>query len=1093
MFLSELSVRRPVFATVMSLVLVVLGIMALSRLQVRQYPDIDPPVVSISTSYRGASAAVIDAEVTKRLVDQLSGIEGIRTIESTSSDESSRIDVEFTLGRSLDLAAADVRDQISRARRNLPDDIDNPIVTKASSDAFPIMWITLTSPTRSPLELTDLASRSLAEPLSIVSGVAGVRIGGQRRYAIRIWLDREAMAARRITVDDIAARLEAENAELPAGRIESVDREFSVRALSRLRTPDEFAALVLRDESAAPAATPEGRNASRTGSGGGGGGRVRLGDVARVELEAENDRSGFWLNGQQAVSIGIIRQSNSNTIDVANAVRAELDRLRAALPVDVEMRVASDDSLFIRASIREVAVALGIAVFLVILVILIFLRSLRAMIIPAVAIPVSLISTAVILLILGFSINVLTLLAAVLAIGLVVDDAIVVLENTDRRIRAGEPPAVAAVRGAREVGFAVIATTAVLVAVFVPISFLTGKVGRLFTEFGITLAASVIVSSFVALTLGPMLASTLLRPIARKDPSAPRPSLLRRILGLPAAAAAIAMGMYRATIAGTLRLGWVGAILVIIVGSGAAVLYQALPKELTPVEDQGRFFISLETPEGASLAATTAQVRKVESILDNYRGEGRPLATVLSIVAPGWGGASAVNTARIIVRPKPWSERDMAQQDIVRELQPQLMAIPGARIVAINPPGLGIRGGGQPIQYALGAPDFESARQWSQILVDTLRDDPRFVNLRAEFESTKPQLQVEIDRVRAFSLGLNVRQIGLALQGFLGGREVTEFYDRGELYKVILQASPDDRSNPSDLSNIYVRSSSGALIPLASVVTLTEAGVVRDLRRVNRSPSVVISGSIGQGASLGSALDTLDAAVAERLPPEARVNYLGESLEYRDSSSQLFITFGLALLIVYLVLAAQFESFIHPITILVAVPLAVTGGLGALMITGISLNIYSQIGLILLVGLVAKNGILLVEFANQLRARGMSIPEAARGAAEIRLRPILMTTISTVLGAMPLVLAQGAGAEGRRAIGIVVVGGMVFATALTLLVIPALYTLLARLTSPSNKAAARLEALLLEHAEHPHAEPTGNGHARPAHAGLRPTLAGRGS
>jgi multidrug efflux pump len=1043
MFLSDVSVRRPVLAMVMSMVLVVLGIVALTRLQVRQYPDVDPPVVSISTSYRGASAAVIDAEVTKRLVDQLSGIEGIRTIESTSSDENSRIDVEFALGRPLDLAAADVRDQISRARRNLPADIDDPIVTKASSDAFPMMWITLTSASRSPLELTDMAQRALAEPLSIVSGVASVRIGGQRRYAIRIWLDREAMAARRVTVDDIAARLEAENTELPAGRIESIEREFTVRAMSRLRTPEEFASLVLRDEGAT---------------------RVRIGDVAHVELEAENDRSGFWLNGQQAVSLGIVRQSNANTIDVADAVRAELERLRPSLPPGVELRIASDDSLFIRASIREVVIALSIAVALVVIVIFLFLRSLRAIIIPAVAIPVSLISTAVFLLALGFSINVLTLLAAVLAIGLVVDDAIVVLENNFRRIKEGEPPPVAAVRGTREVGFAIIATTAVLVAVFVPISFLTGKVGRLFTEFGITLAAAVCISSFVALTMGPMLTSKLLRapPVGTGEsqgPQAARPAW-RRLRRYPTALTAGAFGLYKFAIARTLRLGWVGAVLAISVGATAALLYRALPKELTPTEDQGRFFISLEAPEGASLAATTAQVRQVEQILEPYRREGGPIATVLSIVAPGWGGAAAVNTARIIVRPRPWHERSISQQQIVRELQPKLMAIPGARIVAINPPGLGIRGGGQPVQYALGAPDFESARAWSQTLVDALSDHPTFVNLRAEFENTKPQLLVEIDRARAFNLGLNVRQIGLALQGFLGGREVTEFYDRGELYKVILQARPDDRSSPSDLSNIYVRSATGALIPLSSIVTLRETGVVRDLRRVNRSPSVVISSSLASGASLGSALDILDRTVAQRLGPEARVNYLGESLEFREASTQLFITFGLALLIVYLVLAAQFESFIHPLTILIAVPLAVTGGLGALMATGLTLNIYSQIGLILLVGLVAKNGILLVEFANQLRARGLTIPDAARRAAEIRLRPILMTTISTVLGAMPLVLASGAGAEGRRAIGTVIVGGMLFATVLTLFIIPALYTLLARFTSPSNAAAARLEALL---------------------------------
>jgi multidrug efflux pump len=1052
MLLSDVAVRRPVFATVINLILIVLGGVAISRLQVRQYPDVDPPVVSIATNYRGASAAVIDAEVTKRIVDQLSGIEGIRTIESTSSDEASRIDVEFTLGRDLDLAAADVRDQISRARRDLPTDIDDPVVTKASSDASPIMWITLTSPTMSQLELTDLADRVLSEPLSIVSGVASIRIGGQRRYAIRIWLDREAMAARRVTVDDIAARLEAENAELPAGRIESIDREFSVRARSRLSTPEEFGALVIRDEGAS---------------------RVRLGDVARVELAAENERSGFFLNGQQAVSIGIIRQSNSNTIAVADAVKAELDRLRPSLPSDIEMRIASDDSNFIRESIKEVVVSLLIAVGLVVLVILAFLGSLRATIIPSVAIPVSVVATGIVLLALGYTVNVLTLLAAVLAIGLVVDDAIVVLENIDRRIKEGEPPMVAAVRGAQEVGFAVIATTVVLVAVFVPISFLTGKVGRLFNEFGITLAASVVFSGLVALTLGPMLSSRLLRA-HRGGESKRQPSVIRGIMAGPRAVVRASSRAYSWSIAHSLRLGWLGAVAVVVIGGLAYFIFQALPKELTPVEDQGRFVINVDAPEGATLEFTTAQVREVEAILRPYLEPNGPIATVLSVVSPGWGGAASVNSARVVVRPKAWHDRTISQQELVKELQPRLMAIPGARIIAVNPAGLGIRGNSQPIQYALGAPDFESAREWSQALVASLADNPAFVNLRAEFESTKPQIQVDIDRVRAFNLGLNVRQIGQALQGFLGGREVTEYYDRGELYQVILQANPADRSNPGDLSNIYVRSSSGALIPLSTVVTLTESGVVRDLRRVNRSPSVLISGSVAPGSSLGEALDIMDRAVAETLPPEARVSYLGESLEFRESSGQLYVTFGLALLIVYLVLAAQFESFIHPITILVAVPLAVTGGLGALALAGLSLNIYSQIGLILLVGLMAKNGILVVEFANQLRERGLGIREAAQKAAEIRLRPILMTSISTVLGAVPLVIATGAGAEGRRAIGTVVVGGMIFSTVLTLFIVPALYTLLARLTPVRNAAAEALDRDLargkshgVDHKSHP--------------------------
>ena len=1030
MLISTVSVKRPVFAGVVSTVILVFGLISLTRLEVRQYPDVEAPVVSVSTNYRGASAAIVDAEVTKRLLDQLSGIEGIRTIESTSNDGSSRINIEFNLNRDLDLAAADVRDQISLARDNLPLDADEPIVRKASSDASPVMWLSLTSDRLDNLELTDFASRRLEERLSLIDGVSRVRIGGERRYAIRIWLDPVAMAARGVTVADITQRIESENLELPSGRLESSLRELSVRSLTRLQNPDEFKRLVIRQ-------TPTGP--------------VRLADVAEIALDAEDDRTDFRVNGGTAVSLGIIRQSNANTIDVTRAVREEVEVVRQTLPDGVNLQIASDDSIYIRQSIIGVAITIAIALTLVVFVIVGFLRSFRAALVPAIAIPVSVLGTVTLLYAAGFSINVLTLLAAVLAIGLVVDDSIVVLENIDRRIRNGEPRLAAAVHGASEVGFAVISTTVVLVAVFVPLAFLTGRVGRLFTEFGLTLAGSVVISSFTALTLGVMLSSQFLRKKhkARNTDEARSRSIPSRLLNL-----------YGSSVDSAIRLRWLSVVVALAITGAAAYFYLQLPRELTPVEDQGRFIVALEAPEGASLGYTIQQTRRVEEILNERAGPNGPIHRIITIVAPGWGGANQVNTARIIVRLVDWSERDISQQQLVAELGPRLRAIPGARVIPINPAGFGIRGTGEPINYAIGGPDFETAREWAEIVVDRAAGDPLFEGLRMDFEQTRPQLSITIDRERAIDLGVDVRTIGQTLQTFLGGREVTEFFDRGELYNVILQARAPDRITPSDLDNLYVRAQSGQLVKLSNFVSLEKAGTVRDLTRINRVPSVIITGAVGQGASLGAALDRLDEIVRNDLPAGASVNYLGESLEYRDASLQLFITFGLALLLVYLALAAQFESIVHPFTILVSVPLAVTGGLATLLYTGASLNIYSQIGLILLIGLMAKNGILLVEFANQCRARGMSLEEAAREAAMLRFRPIMMTAISTILGSIPLMLASGAGAEGRQAIGLVIVGGMTFATFLTLFLIPSLYTLLGQLTQPSGATERRLREQL---------------------------------
>ncbi len=1040
MFLTDTSVKRPVLATVASLVLVVLGLASAGRLEVRQYPDVDPPVVSISTTYRGAPPEVVDADITKRIIDQLSGVEGIRLIDATSSEASSNIDVEFELSRDLDLAAADVRDRVARVRSQLPDGIDDPVVSKASADSQPIMWISLTSETWDRLQLTDYADRVLAENLAIVDGVASIRIGGERRQAVRIWLNPEEMAARAITVPDIVSRLRAENVEVPAGRLESKAREFSLRITSRLSTPEEFRDLVIRDD---------------------GGARVRLGDIARIELGAEEERNYFLVNGKAAVGLGIIRQSDANTVEVAENVKRELARLEPTFPEAVTLSMSFDSSLFIKASIREVVVSLTIAIGLVVAVILVFTGSVRASLLPIVSIPVALTATMTVLYALGFSINVLTLLAGVLAIGLLVDDAIVVLENIERRIRGGESPLEAAFKGSRQVGFAVIATTVVLVAVFVPIAFLTGRVGRLFTEFAITIAVSVAFSSFVALTLGPVICAKVLKAGKKKDGTGGK-----KRKGPVGRALAAVSALYARAVGWSIAARWVFPVVTAGVVAYAGWLLVRLPGEVAPTEDQGSFLIFIESPEGASIEYTASQVDRVLEEIRAYDPEEEIVNRTISIVPGFGGGGRSVSRGVVIARMPDWSERDVSQQQAVRDLFPRLAALPGAVVFPVNRPSLGVRSATQPVQVAVGGPDFESAQRWSQELFDAAKGDPAIMNLKSDYDPTQPRITVNVDRAKASNVGVDISDIGVALQTFFGGLEVTDYFDRGELYEVILRADAPDRSGPADFEKVYLRGSSGvgagggdgpgALVPLSNLITLEETGVVRELKRINRLPSVQLTASVAPDSSLGDALDMVQERAAAILPDRAQLNFLGPSLEYIESSATLYVTFGLALVLVYLVLAAQFESFADPVTILITVPLAAAGGLTAIWASGDSLNIYTQIGLVMMIGLTAKNGILMVEFANQLRREGKELREAAVEASVIRLRPILMTAISTILGAVPLVLASGAGAEGRRAIGWVVVGGMSFSALLTLFITPAVYVILGRLTDPAHSAEAKL-------------------------------------
>ncbi|WP_372982307.1 efflux RND transporter permease subunit [Marinobacter sediminum] len=1025
MILSDVSIKRPVFATVISLLIVVFGLAALLGLPVREYPDIDPPEVSISTDYTGAAAEVVDTQITQVIEGAISGIEGIRSIESSTEQGESRTSIEFSTDRDVDIAANDVRDAVSRVANQLPEEADPSVVRKADSDARPMMWVTLRSDVWDSAELSDFADRALADRLSVLDGVADVFIGGERRYAIRVWLDRERLAARDITVAEVEAALRSNNVELPAGSVDSSTRTFTVRAEGRVSTVEEFQRLVIRRD---------------------GNELLRLGEVANVEMGVESDVGRLRANGQTAIGMGIIRQSKANTVAVSDAVQAELENIRETLPPEVTIAESYDESIFIRASIKEVVITLAIAVSLVILVIFLFLRSWRATLIPAVTIPVAVIGAFIGLGFLGFSINVLTLLAVILAIGLVVDDAIVMLENIQRRIDNGEPPLLASYRGAKQVAFAVIATTLTLVAVFVPISFMGGNVGRLFAEFGFTLAAAVVVSSVVALTLAPMLCSKWLR-------HSPETAEGHRLW---AASEKVLDGLthgYQRLLRFSLNqpglllgLGLAGMIL-------AAVVYPQLPQELAPTEDRGIIIMPTSAPRGSTVEFTDHYVRQAEAELLPYLKSG-VADRLLSIV----GFRDEEDNAFMIMGLAPWEERSTKQQQITSELRGKLSQISGIRTVAVNPSGLGQRGFNQEVQFVVAGPDYESVQAWSDELVERAKDNPNLLNLDTDFELTRPELRVSIDRERAADLDITVEDVGLTLQTMLASRQVTTYLDRGREYDVIVQAADADRATPADLGQIFLRPrEGGALIPMQALVSIKETGANPDLRRIDRLPAVVISASLADGYDLGSALNYLNNLAVDNLPPEARVSYQGLSREFQESSAAIYLTFGLAFVIVFLVLAAQFESWIHPLIIMLSVPLAVTGALLALWWSGISLNIYSQIGIIMLLGLMAKNGILIVEFANQLRDRGYAVKDAILAGASLRFRPVLMTTISTVFGAVPLVIATGAGAESRAAIGVVILGGLVFATTLTLFIIPVLYNLLARFAKSANAVEKELE------------------------------------
>lgn len=1017
MKLSDISIRRPVLASMMSAALVLFGVIGFLRLPVREFPDVDAPVVSVTTSLRGANPRVIESTVTEVLEEELSTIPGLRTITSSSAEEVSTIILEFTLERDLEAAAQDVRDKVSRVRGRLPEEIQEPVVTKQDADANPFFWLALHGENYDLLQLSDVADRIVKPKLQTVKGVGRAIIFGERRYSMRIWLSASQLAAHDLTVQDVAAAVHSRNVEIPAGRIESERREFTVRSLGELKTPEEFRNLTV---------------SNRDGQ------LVRLSDISQVELGPENERSTLRFNGISAVAIGVVRQSKANLIAISDAVRAELPRIQAALPPGISLEVAYDGATFVRSSIREAQQALVLAAFLVVGIIFVFLRNMRATIIPGLAIPTSITAAFGLLFFLGFSINNLTLLALILAIGIVVDDAIIVMENAYRhQEELGENPTEAATKGTREIAFAVIATTVALVAVFTPLAFLTGTTGRLFNEFGLALAGAVVISSFVALSLTPMLCAKILKV----------PKSHGRVFRM------LERGFVRLAHRYELTLSWAMRHRAVVLGGAAAtvglafVVFNNLKREFIPPEDRG-FFISFTiAPEGSSLEYTDGYQQRLEEILSRTDD----IEMYFSIV--GWG--NRVSNGIMFARLTDWDERDRSVQDVISEVQPQYFAIPGVLAFANNPPAFGFN---SPVQFVVRHPDFDQLGTLMDEFVGRARQIPGLINVDTDLRVNKPELTVTYDRDRAEDLGVPIRDVSGTLQTMLGGQRISTFTRGNKIYEVIAQLKPEERATPGDMTDLYTRGRDGGLVALDAVARIEEGVGPRQLNRFGRVPAFTLSASLAPGFTLGEALDSLNAVAAEILPQEGSTALAGESRELEESGTALYFAFVLALVVVYMVLAAQFESLLHPFTVLLSVPLAVTGALVALYLAGSTLNLYSQIGMILLIGIVTKNSILLVEYANQLKAKGLATVDAMLQSGKIRLRPILMTSVATIIAMLPIALGLGAGSTSRRPLGYAIIGGLMFSTVLTLYLVPVAYVLLeamrARLLHPKRKTAA---------------------------------------
>jgi multidrug efflux pump len=1022
MKLSETAIRRPVLASMLSVALVLFGFIGYTRLSVRELPDIDPPIISVSTFLPGANAQVVETAVTDVLEEELSTIQGLRTLSSSSAEQTSNITLEFNLDRPVDIAAQDVRDKVSRVRGRLPVDVLEPVIAKQSADAQPFFWLALSSNNYDLMQLSDIADRLVKARLQSLPGVGSAGIFGERRYSMRVWVQPQALSAHELTVQDVEGAIVSRNVEIPAGRIESTRREFSVRSLGELKTPQEFGELVVASQGTQ---------------------LIKLKDVARVELGPEDDRSIFRYNGSPSVAIGVVRQSKANLIQVARSIREALPGIQQALPQGVKLQIAFDGSVFVTHSIDDARLTLLIAAILVVLIIFVFLRNFRATIIPGLAIPASIVSTFAIMYFLGFSINNFTLLALTIAIGIVVDDAIIVLENAFRhQEELRESPEQAATNGTNEIGFAVIATTIALVAVFTPLGFLRGSTGRLLSEFGIAVAGAVVISGFVALTLTPMLCAKILRVPHEHG------ELFKMFeRGFNALSDRYASLLRRAV---THR----GVVLVGTTAIVAATFYlflilkpTRLQHELIPEDDRGFFLIIAQAPEGASLQYTDGYVRQIEQIIAKT-----PDVNGYFTIIGGFAGG--VNSAFIGVILKDWSDRKTTVQQMVGGLFPQLMGISGVLAFPYAPGAISFS---QPIQYVVQHPDFAQLSKVMEAFVNRSRKVTGLANVQSDLYVNKPELRVTFDRDRAEDLGVPVRDVAAALQTFLGGRRVSTFTRNDKLYYVMVQLEPQDRATPSDMRGIYLRGKGGQLVQLAALANAEEGVGARQINHFNRVPSFTVSASLMPGLAQGEALDSLDAVAREVLPPGSTTALAGESREFRESGGALYFAFVVALLVVFMVLASQFESLVHPLTVLLAVPLAITGAVATLKVaallhrSGATMNLYSEIGMILLIGLVSKNSILLVEYANQLKAKGLDTIEAVLESGRIRLRPILMTSVATIMGALPVAWGLGAGSASRKPLGYAIVGGVFFSTALTLFVVPVTYVLLDRLRAREQR------------------------------------------
>jgi multidrug efflux pump len=1027
MILSDISIKRPVFAAVISLMLVTVGMIAFTKLPLRELPNIDPPVVSIDVAYPGAAAGVVETRITQVLEDAVAGIEGVDLVTSTSRNGRASVNLEFTLERDIESAANDVRDAVSRVADRLPEEADPPQVAKVEADAEVIIWVRLVQKDADPLALTDYAERYLVDRFSSIPGVAQVRLSGGQRYAMRVWLNDNALAARALTVSDVENALRRENLELPAGRLESKDRDFLLRVNRSFDTPQDFEKLVLKT-------LPDGQS-------------VRLSDVARIARESADRRAWFRGNGEPQLALGIVKTSTANSLQVSRDVRSEIERINTGLPEGMSMGINFDSTIFIDAAVKKVYSTLFEAIALVLLVIWLFLGSVRASLIPAVTVPVCLMAAFIALWLFGYSINLLTLLALVLCIGLVVDDAIVVLENAQRRIDAGEPPMLGAFRGTRQVAFAVIATTAVLVAVFLPMAFIEGNNGRLFRELAVTMASAIAISAVVALTLTPMMCSLILRP--HKAGASGFEARLNRFLD------AVSL-RYAHWLEKLLQKRTAVAMSMLLILGASAVLYSLVPKELAPAEDRGVFFVSVNGPEGAGFDYTVKQMEQVQAELLALSSKDNAIDRINAVVPGGFGASEEMHTGRATVLLKPWDQRTSDTTAVVEETRKLLAKIPGVQARPQQPTGL-VRSRGQPVQLVLQGSDFNELTQWRDRLLKRMEQNPQLTGPDSDYKETRPQLRLDINRERAAALGVSNQEIGRTLESLLGSRRVGTYVQEGEEYDVIVQAEAANRQSPSDLLSIQVRTGSGALVPLASVIDVRELAEPGSFNRFNRLRAITVSAGLKPEANLGEALDWLQQTAKEELPGNVQFDFKGESREYLQSGQAVFFTFALALLVVYLVLAAQFESLIHPLVILMTVPMAVFGALLGLWLMGGSLNLFSQVGIIMLIGLAAKNGILIVEFANQRRDAGLTVHQAIIEASSVRLRPILMTSIATAAGAMPLMLGSGPGSGSRQAIGIVVVFGVLAATLLTLFIVPVIYRWLAPYTQSPEQRGRELE------------------------------------